>query len=248
MSKYYWIKGSQLCVLADFDFIIPDGEFTVLVGPSGCGKTTVLRISAGLEKVDRGTVTIDGELITGPGRDRAVVFQQLALMPWRSVRRNIAYPMECAGFTRTEIRNGVDYYLELVGLSGFADALPGQLSGGMKQRVAIARSYAQRPKVLLMDEPFSALDAQTRLSMQEELVRIYKREQVSVLFITHNVEEALVLGDRVAVMASREHGIVETIDIREAKETEEWASMTVEDIMALDSFRDMRRDIQGMLR
>jgi len=181
-----------------------DGEFVALVGPSGCGKTTLLNIVAGLLPYDLGSVAIDGKRIEGPGVDRAVVFQQASLLPWRTVAGNVRYGMELhKRFDRTSIRERTEHFISLVGLTGFERHYPSELSGGMQQRVNLARALAADPLVLLMDEPFAALDAQTREHMQAELLKIWSKARKTVLFITHQISEAVYLADRIAVMSAR---------------------------------------------
>jgi NitT/TauT family transport system ATP-binding protein len=185
------------------DLTVGDNEFVSLVGTSGCGKTTLLMIAAGLDEPSAGGIAIDGIGIAGPGLDRGVVFQSYTLLPWLTARGNVEFALIAAGSTRAEARDVAAEHLALVGLSDFADAYPSQLSGGMKQRVAIARALSYRPKMLLMDEPFGALDALTRRHMQELLARIWERHRLTVLFVTHDVEEAVYMSDRVAVMTNR---------------------------------------------
>ena len=187
--------------LAGVDLVVRPQEFVSLVGPSGCGKTTVLKVIAGLLTPTAGQVEVNGVKVTGAGIDRGVVFQQPSLLPWRTVRQNIIESLRFAGIARAQRGVRADKYLEMVGLSGFVDHYPGELSGGMQQRVGIARALALEPSVLLMDEPFGALDAITRQNMQAELVRIWGQEKRSVLFVTHSIEEAMLLSDRVVVMA-----------------------------------------------
>src|SRR5205085_5192162 len=208
-----------------------------IVGPPGCGKTTCVRLAAGFEFPTEGSVAVDGRRITGPGPDRAVVFQQFALFPWKTVFDNIALGLRNKGVARDERRERVEKAIALMNLEGYETAFPHQLSGGMQQRVAIARAYVLEPDVLLMDEPFGALDAQTRVLMQEELVRLARRNPRTVLFITHAVEEAVYLADRVAIMTRRPGSIKEIMDIRSVREAERWYSRTrIEDVMDLESF------------
>ena len=185
------------------DLEVGDNEFVSLVGTSGCGKTTLLMIAAGLDHPSSGEIAIDGVEIDGPGLDRGVVFQSYTLLPWLTARGNVEFALTAAGHTRGEARAIAEEHLALVGLSDFADVHPSRLSGGMKQRVAIARALSYRPKMLLMDEPFGALDALTRRHMQELLARIWERHRLTVLFVTHDVEEAVYMSDRVAVMTNR---------------------------------------------
>ena len=182
---------------------VEDGEFVCIVGPSGCGKTTLLNIVAGLEKPTKGEVLIDGKPVTGPGPDRVVVFQEYALFPWRTVLGNVEFGLEIAGVPKKERREIALRYIRLVGLSGFENRYPHELSGGMKQRVALARALVMNPKVLLMDEPFGALDAQTRNIMQAELLRIWQATGKTILFVTHSIMEAVYFADRVVVLTAR---------------------------------------------
>ena len=185
------------------DLTIRVGEVVTLVGPSGCGKTTLLKALAGFIRPTEGTIECDGERVTGPGRDRGVVFQELAILPWRTVRRNIGHGLEIVGMPRAQREQRVTRLIDLTGLSGFEDRYPHELSGGMRQRVAVARTWAADPDVILMDEPFAAVDAMTRLTLQEELGRLCASTRKTVFFITHSVDEAVFLGDRVLVMTRR---------------------------------------------
>lgn len=204
----------EFVALDHFDLEIAAGEFRTLVGPSGCGKSTVLDLVSGLTPPTSGLVEVAGSTVSGPGLDRGVVFQQYTLLPWRSARANIEFALEAVGgMNRTQRRSAAMEYLELVGLADFAERYPHELSGGMKQRVAIARSLSYRPGVLLMDEPFGALDAQTRESLQEELVRIWQQTATTILFITHDIDEAVFLGQNVTVMAGRPGRVVDTIHV-----------------------------------
>lgn len=212
-------KGRQrngpgsLVVLNDFTLDVLPGEFLTVVGPSGSGKTTLLDLLAGLTRPASGQVLVDGKEVTGPGRDRAVVFQQYALFPWRTASTNVSIALEGTGLGRRRRAEKAREYLDLVGLTGFADRYPHELSGGMKQRVAIARSLAYEPDILLMDEPFAALDAQTREQLQDELLRIWKETGKTVVFITHGIDEAVYLGQRVAVLSSRPGSLKAIVDI-----------------------------------
>lgn len=201
---YERVSGREIVrtyALSGVDMAVRPQEFVSLVGPSGCGKTTVLKVIAGLLAPSAGRVEVNGKPVSGTGTDRGVVFQQPSLLPWRTVRQNMLESLRFAGLPRAQRGERADKYLELVGLAGFVDHYPGELSGGMQQRVGIARALALEPQVLLMDEPFGALDAITRQHMQTELMRIWSREKRSVLFVTHSIEEALLLSDRVVVMA-----------------------------------------------
>ncbi len=243
VRKKYRVEGGRDVVALDgVDLDIARNEFVCVVGPSGCGKTTLLNIVAGLEAFDEGKVTLHGEDIVGPGPERGVIFQQYALFPWMTVRRNVEYAMKFlrtggvvappgagvdaapplrrpgAGtggrrYTKEEKAAMADHYIRMVNLAGFEDAYPKTLSGGMKQRVAIARAYAQNPEVLLMDEPFGALDAQTRAQLQEDLLQTWEQETKTVLFITHDVDEAVLLATRVVVMSARPGRIKEIVHI-----------------------------------
>ncbi|HEY2878583.1 ABC transporter ATP-binding protein [Nocardioides sp.] len=204
----------EFVALESVDLAIEAGEFVTLVGPSGCGKSTILDLVSGLAEPTYGTVSINGRRITGPGHDRSIVFQQYTLLPWRTAQGNVELALEAkGGMSKTERARTALEYLRLVGLEEFAQRLPGELSGGMMQRVAIARSLSCKPEVLLMDEPFGALDAQTRERLQEELLGIWKRTGTTVLFITHDIDEAIFLGQRVAVMSAHPGRIREVVDI-----------------------------------
>jgi NitT/TauT family transport system ATP-binding protein len=206
LHKRYWREklAREVVALRDLSFSVGDGEFVAIVGPSGCGKTTLLNIAAGLLPYDEGTVSIDGRRVEGPGVDRAVVFQHPSLLPWRSIAGNIRYGMEMQRrFDQRSMRERTEYFIRLVGLTGFDKHYPSELSGGMQQRVNLARALASDPKVLLMDEPFAALDAQTREFMQAELLKIWSDARKTVVFITHQINEAVYLADRVVVMSAR---------------------------------------------
>ena len=246
------IYGSQdrgIVTLDGVDLDIADKEFVAIVGPSGCGKTTCLRMVAGFDRPSSGSVTVDGATVNGPSPARAVVFQQFALFPWKNVFDNIAFGLRNKGVADTARRERIAHYIKLMGLIGYESAFPHQLSGGMQQRVAIARAYALDPAVLLMDEPFGALDAQTRVVMQEELVRISRVNPRTVLFITHGVEEAIYLADRVAVMTRRPGRIKEIVQVKPVREVEKWDQHTkIEDVMDLPSFVHLRTHIWKSLR
>src|SRR5579863_10180046 len=206
LTKNYWLERDSREVLAisDVSLSVEDGEFMAIVGPSGCGKTSMLNIVAGLLPYEEGSVAIDGKRIAGPGIDRAVVFQHSSLLPWRTIAGNVRYGMELQKrFDEATMKQRTDYFIKLVGLGGFERHYPSELSGGMQQRVNLARALAADPVVLLMDEPFAALDAQTREFMQAELLKIWAAARKTVLFITHQINEAIYLADRVAVMSSR---------------------------------------------
>jgi len=199
--------------LKDVSFDIYRREFTCLVGQSGCGKSTLIRILAGLETVTSGEVLLDGKKINGPGSDRGMVFQGYTLFPWLTVKKNVMFGLEMSRGKCTEIESEAMQWIDLVGLSKFMNSYPHELSGGMKQRVGIARALANRPRILLMDEPFGALDAQTRSQMQQYLLEIWKNVDITILFITHDLEEAIYLADRVLVMGANPGHIQEFIEV-----------------------------------
>src|SRR5262245_45965242 len=216
LSKHYWLdrEGRDVLALDDVSLGVDDGEFMAIVGPSGCGKTSLLNIVAGLLPYDRGTVSIDGKKVAGPGIDRAVVFQHSSLLPWRTIAGNVRYGMELQRrFDAPTMSERTDRFIKLVGLVGFERHYPSELSGGMQQRVNLARALAADPTVLLMDEPFAALDAQTREFMQAELLKIWAKARKTVLFITHQINEAVYLADRVAVMSARPGRVKEVFNI-----------------------------------
>jgi NitT/TauT family transport system ATP-binding protein len=250
VGQTFWVRGDEdkrqreFVALDGVDLDISAGEFVTLVGPSGCGKSTILDLIAGLAKPSTGALTIDGAPITGPGLDRSVVFQQYTLLPWRTARANVELALEAkGGLTRKERAERSAAYLELVGLTEFANRYPHELSGGMKQRVAIARSLSYEPEVLLMDEPFGALDAQTRERLQEELLGIWERTGTTVVFITHDIDEAVFLGQRVAVMSARPGRIRELIRVDLDRDA---AADT--DLRATRQFAEYRHRIWSLLR
>ncbi|WP_428264851.1 ABC transporter ATP-binding protein [Haliangium sp.] len=205
--------AGRVTALADVSFDVHRRELITVVGPSGCGKSTLIRIIAGLDDPSAGEVRLDGHPVHGPGADRGMVFQQYTLFPWLDVRDNVAFGLRMQGERRAEARRRAEPWIELVGLTRFARHYPSQLSGGMKQRVAIARALANQPRILLMDEPFGALDAQTRAAMQAHLLRIWSRVDVTILFITHDLDEAVYLSDRVLVMGAHPGRVVEIVDV-----------------------------------
>jgi NitT/TauT family transport system ATP-binding protein len=230
-------------------FAVADREFVAIVGPSGCGKTTCLRMAAGLEFPTSGSVTVGGRPVAAPGPDRAVVFQQFALFPWKTVYANIDFGLRGKAMPAAARRKRIAALVALMGLQGHESAYPHQLSGGMQQRVAIARSYGLDPDVLLMDEPFGALDAQTRVVMQEELIRLARVNPRTVLFITHAVEEAVYLADRVVVMTRRPGRIREIIDVATVRRAENWDRFDrTEEVMDRESFVHLRTRIWRLLR
>jgi NitT/TauT family transport system ATP-binding protein len=249
VSRVFKRDGQDLLILDDINLTVRDKEFVAIVGPSGCGKTTCMRMAAGLEFPSTGKVMVSGKKVTEPGPDRAVVFQQFALFPWKSVSDNIDFGLRSKGLPKTERDQIIAHYIGLMNLKGYESAFPHQLSGGMQQRVAIARAYALNPEALLMDEPFGALDAQTRVVMQEELVKLARKNPRTVLFITHAVEEAVYLADRVVVMTSRPGKIKEILDVKSVRESENWDQhQRIEDVMDLASFVHLRTRIWKSLR
>ncbi len=196
-------KGEALVAVQDLSMTVQPNEFVSLVGPSGCGKSTMLMMAAGLEPITEGEIKVDGGAVSGPGPDRGVVFQTYTLFPWLTVEENVRFALKKSGLEKSKQDELVRDHLRLVGLGDFARAMPNQLSGGMRQRVAIARALVYRPQMLLMDEPFGALDAQTRMLMQELLLNIWQADRTTVLFVTHDVEEAILLSDRIYVMTAR---------------------------------------------
>ncbi|MBL8671373.1 MAG: ABC transporter ATP-binding protein [Alphaproteobacteria bacterium] len=198
--KDFMLQGDRIEALSNASLKVPRGQFVCLIGASGCGKSTLLRILAGFETATRGDVLMWGKPIAGPGPDRGMVFQDYALFPWLTVRQNIGFGPASRGLGKAEVKDTVAKFLDLVGLSRFADAYPHQLSGGMKQRVAIARVLANDAQMVLMDEPFGALDAMTRERLQDELLDIWQRTKLTVIFVTHSIEEAIFLADRIVVM------------------------------------------------
>jgi NitT/TauT family transport system ATP-binding protein len=210
LRKVFEGRAGEVVALDGVDFDVAEKEFVTVIGTSGCGKSTLLSIIAGLEEETEGEVVVDGEPVLAPGRDRGVVFQTYTLFPWLTAQKNVEFALTGSGQKRAEVARE---HLSLVGLERFADAYPKQLSGGMRQRVAIARALSYKPEVLLMDEPFGALDAQTRQLMQELLTRIWEEHRLTVLFVTHDIDEAVFLSDRVLVMTARPGRIKEDIEV-----------------------------------
>ena len=210
-------NGRTVEAIRRFTLMTTPGEFVALLGPSGCGKTTVLNAVAGFVRPTAGRVVVDGELVTRPGADRGVVFQQHSLFPWKTVLDNVEFGLKMRGLGKSERTSRAQAYLSLVGLAGFEHAYPGELSGGMQQRVGIARVLVNRPRVMLMDEPFGALDAQTRLAMQELLLGVWREVRTTVLFVTHDIDEALFLADRVAVMTTRPGQVRDVLEVKLAR-------------------------------
>src|ERR1043166_3172678 len=231
----------QVQALDRVSFTVHDGEIMALIGPSGCGKTTALRVAMGLDPASGGRVTVDGREVKGCGHDRGMVFQHAELLPWLSARENVMFGLEMKGVRGAPLRDTADKYLDLVGLSHSGNRRPPQLSGGMKQRVGIARALAIDPSVLLMDEPFGALDAQTREDMQDELLRIWAAARKTVLFVTHSIEEAIYLSDRVLIMTPRPGRILADLAIP-------FSRPRSESHRTLPEFTALRHDIHSRLK
>jgi NitT/TauT family transport system ATP-binding protein len=233
ISHEYSMPGKRrLLALDGVDLQIREREFVALLGPSGCGKSTLLYLLGGFLPIQQGEIFVNGKLVSGPSPDRGIVFQHFALYPWKTVRQNVLYGLEKQRLAKSERSAVADHFIQLVGLQGFENSYPSQLSGGMKQRVAIARTLALQPSTLLMDEPFGALDAQTRALMQEELLSLWNRSPTTVVFVTHDVHEAVLLADRVVVMSARPGRIKEIIETQlsggkttEAAETPEFIEL-----------------------
>jgi len=232
--------GRPVLALDDISLRVRDREFLALLGPSGCGKSTLLYLIGGFLPVEKGHITLDGKAISAPGPDRGIVFQHFALFPWKSVRANVLYGLERMDLPRKARAERAQSFIDLVGLTGFEDSYPAQLSGGMKQRAAIARTLAFDPKILLMDEPFGALDAQTRHLMQTELLGIWERARKTVIFVTHDVQEAVYLADRVAVMSARPGRIKTIVETRFDKSDP--------DLVKTKAFVDKVDELWGLVR
>lgn len=202
LKKIFETSRGSVPVVDDVTLSVRENELLVLFGPGQCGKSTMINCMAGLESVTGGIVKVDGKLVTKPGPDRGVVYQRMALFPWLTVMGNVEYGPKVRGIPKKERRKLAQHYIDLVGLTGFEDRFPNQLSGGMQQRVGIARAYCNEPKVLFMDEPFGHLDAQTRYLMQEDLMKIWEKEKRTIVFVTNNIEEAIYLADRIVVMTN----------------------------------------------
>ncbi|MBU1331164.1 MAG: ABC transporter ATP-binding protein [Gammaproteobacteria bacterium] len=211
--RYQSPKGETFTALDRVSFEVPDQQFAVIVGPSGCGKSSLLYLTAGLAEPSEGDIYVGGQRVNGPGADRGMVFQGYTLFPWLTVRQNIEFGLKRRKLPSNEIRTIVEFYLNEVGLVKFAEHYPKQLSGGMMQRVAIARALANDPQILLMDEPFGALDSQTRLQMQQLLLQVWGNSKKTVVFVTHDIDEAILLADRIYVMGARPGHIKEILDV-----------------------------------
>lgn len=237
VTKTFFTKTTETPVIRDLDLQVRENEFLVLFGPGQCGKTTVLNVMAGLETATSGTITVNGENVAAPGPDRGFVYQTTALFPWYTVMQNVEYGPRARGMGKKERREKAQYYINLVGLEGFEDKFPNQLSGGMQQRVGIARAYCNEPSVLFMDEPFGHLDAQTRYLMQEEIIRIWEKEKRTVVFVTNNIEEAVYLADRVVVLTNCPTSVKKeyVIDLQRPRNYTD------------DRFLELRTEIQGIV-
>jgi NitT/TauT family transport system ATP-binding protein len=235
-------RQETVTALEHADLFVGQDEFLTLLGPSGCGKSTLLLTIAGLQRPSRGTVRVDGQVVTGPGADRGVVFQDYALLPWRTVRQNIALGIHIRGLGRVRERAVANEYLAMFGLEGFGDRYPHELSGGMRQRVAVARTLANTPKVVLMDEPFAAVDAQTRAVLGEELVGISVVHRMTVVFVTHSIDEAVLLGDRIAVMSPRPGRIGTILEVPVAREERSLAGLHENPVL-----RELTREATALL-
>ncbi|MHC8341798.1 ABC transporter ATP-binding protein [Pseudomonas sp. RT6P73] len=238
--RYQKPDGGMFTALEQVSFDVPDQQFAVLVGPSGCGKSSLLYLTAGLNEPTEGEIYVGGQQVQGPGADRGMVFQSYTLFPWLTVRQNVEFGLKRRGMAAAQRKEIVDYYVNEVGLTGFADNYAKQLSGGMMQRVAIARALANDPQILLMDEPFGALDSQTRLQMQQLLLRVWGNSKKTVLFVTHDIDEAILLGDRVYVMGARPGRIKQILDVPIER------PRTLDMVMER-SFIEMKRRIFGLL-
>lgn len=240
LTKTYDDNMGHTVAIDNVNLEAHESEFVMIVGPSGCGKTTLINMIGGLDKPTSGQVLLDGKEVTGPGADRGMVFQGYSLFPWLSVRKNIEFGLKMKGINPKEREDIAREYIELVGLNGFEDALPKQLSGGMKQRVAIARTLANKPEMLLMDEPFGALDAQTRVVMQELLSDISRKTKTTILFITHDIDEAVLLGERVYVMSRRPGTVKDVIKVNLPEERHH-------ECLLLPEFLETKKKIMDML-
>lgn len=210
-------SGDVVHALDSVDLSVKENEFLTLLGPSGCGKTTLLRTIAGLETADSGTITVEGAVVTGPGPERAMVFQSFALLPWMSVIDNVSFGLRMRGVAKSEREDRAAAIIDKIGLTGFERKQPHELSGGMQQRVGLARALAVKPRVLLMDEPFSAVDEQTRRLLQEQLIQIWEQDRTTVVFVTHSIDEAILLGDRIVLMSPRPGRISEIKEVAIAR-------------------------------
>ena len=244
LNKFFPKDGEQLQVLEHINLNIQSGEFISIVGSSGCGKSTLLRLLVGLDAEFQGTILIDGEPVKGTSLERGIVFQDHRLFPWLNVEQNVALALEKSPLSKAEKQELIDYHLELVQLSAFKKAYPSQLSGGMSQRVAIARSLVNRPQILLLDEPFGALDALTRANLQQELQRIWQTEKITSILVTHDVEEAVLLGDRVVVMEPHPGRIkrIVSVDLERPRKREDFRLAAIKNDILRD-FQDVEHSL-----
>ena len=242
VQKVFKQNKTENKVLENINLEISEGQFVCLLGPSGCGKSTILNLLAGFENATQGEILVDGQSITGPGIDRAVVFQQAQLFPWLTVRENIQFPLKQSKADAKYIAEQTEYYLEKTGLKKFENHRIWQISGGMKQRVALARAWIMKPKILLMDEPFGALDAQTRILMQETLTKLWQDNKTTVLFVTHDIDESLLLADRIVLMAGHPGRIAEDIQVSLAR------PRTIESIAPEQEFIETKKHILEIMR
>ena len=236
-------RGERHLAVADLSLDIFANEFLCVVGPSGCGKSTLISAIAGFIRPKAGSVAMDGRPVTGPGADRGVVFQEYALLPWKTVRDNVALGPKLKGIGKAERNRIADRFLAMTGLAGAADKYPHELSGGMKQRAAVARTLANAPEVMLLDEPFAAVDAQTRLTLQEELLRVWGEARLTAFFVTHSVEEAVFLADRVVVLTPGPGRIREIVDIPIPRERRQWSCLDAD-----PSFQRLRDRVMQLVR
>lgn len=241
VSKIFGEGERRVTALSSTDFSVKNNEFITILGPSGCGKSTILKVIAGLEQPSSGRVLLDNREIHGPGADRGMVFQTYTLFPWLTVQENIEFGLDVAGKSKKERADIAAYYLEKIGLTGFEQAYPPHLSGGMKQRVAIARALANDPEVLLMDEPFGALDAQTRTVMQELLLKVWEGAHKTILFVTHDVDEAVFMGDTIYVMTARPGKIKARIQVPLERPR-------CYDVKLSPVFLELRKELLGLIR
>jgi NitT/TauT family transport system ATP-binding protein len=247
LHKCYRARDGDVLALADVDIDVAEGEFVTIVGPSGCGKSTLLYILGGFIAADGGTIEVDGRAVAGPGIDRGVVFQEYALFPWLTVVQNIRYGLEMTGVPRQRREQTVQRLVDTIGLQGFEHRFPRELSGGMKQRVAIARTLAYDPKILLLDEPFGALDAQTREFMQDELLRLWMAARKTVVMVTHDVNEAVYLSERVLIMSQRPGRIVQEFQVAIDRTGEREATVLNDDYNRIrnEVWLAVRRQVSG---
>ncbi len=240
LEKIFFNEGREVTAIKDFSLKIKKSELISIVGPSGCGKTTILNLLAGLERPTKGSIKINEDVIKGPGSDRGMIFQEGGLLPWRNVIRNVEFGLEIKGINPEKRRSIAKKHIKLVGLTGFEDSYPYELSGGMMQRVALARMLAFDPEILLMDEPFASVDALTRENLQDELLKIWSEMKKTIIFVTHSIDEAIYLSDRVAVMTARPGKVKKVLDITLERPRE--------GIRALPEFARLREEIWEALQ